>query len=68
MPELLQNTKALDEVARSAKTLSSAGLMELGDAVESLTGIMNQMGAKWWEANNYINVLAAGSKNGAGNI
>lgn len=68
MPELLQNTKALDEVARSAKTLSSAGLMELQEAVESLTGIMNQMGAKWWEANNYINVLAAGSKNGAGNI
>lgn len=42
--------------------------MSLEDATNSLTGIMNQMGASFFEADEYINVLAAGSKNGAGDI
>ena len=68
MPELLQSPKALDDVARAASTLGKAGLMDLTTSIEALTGIMNQMGASSAEAENYINVLAAGSKNGAGNI
>lgn len=68
MPELLQSPKALDDIARAASTLGKAGLMDLTTSIESLTGIMNQMGAQASEAESYINVLAAGSKNGAGNI
>lgn len=68
MPELLQSPEALDRVARAASTLAKAGIMPLQDSIDSLTGIMNQMGADADSAERYINVLAAGSKNGAGNI
>lgn len=68
MPELLKTPEALDAIARSAATLAKAGVMPLEASIESLTGIMNQMGASAEEADTYINVLAAGSKNGAGNI
>ena len=68
MPELLKTPEALDAIARSAATLAKAGVMPLEQSIESLTGIMNQMGASANEAEVYINVLAAGSKNGAGNI
>lgn len=68
MPELLKSPEALDAVAKSAATLAKAGVMPLEASIESLTGIMNQMGASADDAETYINVLAAGSKNGAGNI
>ena len=68
MPALLQNQEGLDAVTRSVITLKKASRMSLEDATNSLTGIMNQMGASFFEADNYINVLAAGSKNGAGDI
>jgi len=68
MPALLQNQEGLDAVTRSIITLKKASRMSLEDATNSLTGIMNQMGASFFEADNYINVLAAGSKNGAGDI
>ena len=68
MPELLKSPEALDDIARSAATLAKAGVMPLEASIESLTGIMNQMGASADQADTYINVLAAGSKNGAGNI
>jgi len=68
MPELLKSPEALDAVAKSAATLAKAGVMPLEASIESLTGIMNQMGASAEDAETYINVLAAGSKNGAGNI
>lgn len=68
MPTLLQNQEGLDAVTRSVITLKKASRMSLEDATNSLTGIMNQMGASFFEADDYINVLAAGSKNGAGNI
>ena len=68
MPTLLQNQEGLDAVTRSVITLKKASRMSLEDATNSLTGIMNQMGASFFEADEYINVLAAGSKNGAGNI
>lgn len=68
MPTLLQNQEGLDSVTRSVITLKKAARMSLEDATNSLTGIMNQMGASFFEADEYINVLAAGSKNGAGDI
>lgn len=68
MPALLQNQEGLDAVTRSVITLKKAARMSLEDATNSLTGIMNQMGASFFEADDYINVLAAGSKNGAGSI
>lgn len=68
MPELLKQPEALDAVTRAVITLSKAARMDLDSATESLTGIMNQMGASANEASRYINVLAAGSKNGAGDI
>lgn len=68
MPDLLQNQEGLDAVTRSVITLKKASRMSLEDATNSLTGIMNQMGASFFEADTYINVLAAGSKNGAGDI
>lgn len=68
MPMLLQNQEGLDAVTRSVITLKKASRMSLEDATNSLTGIMNQMGASFFEADEYINVLAAGSKNGAGDI
>ena len=68
MPALLQNQEGLDAVTRSVITLKKASRMSLEDATNSLTGIMNQMGASFFEADEYINVLAAGSKNGAGDI
>lgn len=68
MPNLLQNQEGLDAVTRSVITLKKASRMSLEDATNSLTGIMNQMGASFFEADEYINVLAAGSKNGAGDI
>lgn len=68
MPELLQSPEMLDQVTRAAATLGKAGVMPMAESVEALTGIMNQMNASAVEADDYINVLAAGSKNGAGNI
>ena len=68
MPELLKTPEALNQVAEAAAILAKAGVMPLETAIESLTGIMNQMGASAKEAETYVNVLAAGSKNGAGNI
>ena len=50
MPELLKSPEALDAIARSAATLAKAGVMPLEASIESLTGIMNQMGASAEEA------------------
>lgn len=68
MPELLKQPEALDAVTRSVITLAKASRMDLGGATDALTGIMNQMGASTKEADRYINVLAAGAKEGAGSI
>lgn len=68
MPELLQDEQALDQVVQAASTLGKAGLMPLEESISALTNIMNQMGASSFQAEQYINALAAGSKNGAGNI
>jgi len=67
-PELLTNAKALDEVTKSAITLSQASGMTLPDSAIALTDAMNQFGAGADKANQFINVLANGAKFGAAEI
>ena len=69
-PELLKNKEALAEVTKQSIILSQAtgGTMGLEESVKSLTTIMNQFNAPASEAGKFINVLAAGSKFGAGEI
>jgi len=69
-PELLKNKEGLAEVTKQAIILSQAtgGKMGLEESVKSLTTTMNQFNAPASEAGKFINVLAAGSKFGAGEI
>lgn len=64
-PELLKNKEALAEVTKEALILAEAAEMDLPDAVNALANTMNQFNAKADETRRYINVLAAGSKEGA---
>lgn len=67
-PELLKNKEALDLVTQSALIMADAAKITATEAVDSLANTMNQFGANASEANRYINVLAAGSKEGAAAI
>lgn len=67
-PELLKDKEALEEVTKQALILTEASKgsgMVLDDAVQALANTMNQFGAGADEASRYINVLAAGAKEGA---
>ena len=66
--ELLDNKEALAEVTEQALILAEATKINVKDAVKSLTTVMNQFGAGAEEAGKYINVLAAGSKEGAAEV
>jgi TP901 family phage tail tape measure protein len=67
-PELLKNKEALDLVTQSALIMADAAKITATEAVDSLANTMNQFGANASEASRYINVLAAGSKEGAAAI
>lgn len=67
-PELLQSTEALVAMTEAANVLAKASGDALPQAAQNLTGIMNQFGASAEQADRYINVLAAGSLEGAANI
>ena len=67
-PELLTNTKLLDEVTNAAVTLSKAGRMELAPAAESLTTSLNQFGLGGENAKKVVDQLAAGTVYGASSI
>lgn len=67
-PELLSNTKLLDEVTNSAVTLAKAGRMELAPAAESLTNTLNQFGLGGEKAKNIIDNLANGAQLGSASI
>jgi len=67
-PELLKNKEALVEVTTEAIILANAAKTELQPAIEALTMVMNQYNAPASEARRIINLLAAGSKEGAGEI
>ncbi len=67
-PELLSNKEALNEVTKQALILAEAAKMNAADAVQSLAETMNQFSAPAEQAGRFINVLAAGSKEGAATI
>lgn len=67
-PELLTNTRLLDEVTNSAVTLSKAARMELGPAADSLTTSLNQFGLGGEYARKVVDNLAAGTVYGASSI
>lgn len=67
-PELLKDSAALAEVTKQAVILAEASGLELEPAALALAGTMNQFGVASSEAARIINVLAAGSKEGAAAI
>ncbi len=67
-PELLKNKEALADVTEQAIILSQAAKMKLVPATNSLAISMNQFNAGASEAPRYINAIAAGSKEGAGDV
>ncbi|MCX6232750.1 MAG: phage tail tape measure protein [Bacteroidetes bacterium] len=67
-PELLKDKEALNEVTKQALILAEASQMETEPAVSSLANIMNQFGAGADKAAQFVNVLAAGAKEGAAEV
>ncbi|MEX0598810.1 MAG: phage tail tape measure protein, partial [Candidatus Paceibacterota bacterium] len=67
-PELLKSKEALAAVTEEAIALAEASGMDVPAAAEALTGALNQFGEGASEASRFINVLAAGSKEGASGI
>lgn len=67
-PELLADSDALIQVTESAIQLAEAAGMELPDAAKALTNTLNQFGAGAEQAGKFVDILAAGSKYGAGDI
>lgn len=67
-PELLKNKEALNDVTKQALILAEAAKMETAPAVTALANIMNQFGAPAKDAAKYVNILAAGSKEGAAEV
>ena len=67
-PELLKNKEALHEVTKNAIILSEAAKSELQPAVDGLAMAMNQHNIAATESGRVINSMAAGSKEGAGDI
>lgn len=64
-PELLKNAQALNEVTKSAVTLSQASGLELPDAAKRLTDAMNQFNVPVSEAARVVDVLANASLEGS---
>lgn len=67
-PKLLKSKEALAEVTKAAITLAEAGNIELSDAAKGITTAINQMGISGLESSRIINVLAAASQAGAGDV
>lgn len=67
--ELLENKEALAAVTEEAMRLqAAAGDITLAEAVDAVTLSLNQFGAPAEDAARYVNVLAAGSKEGASGV
>ena len=67
-PQLLESSEALKEVTKNAITLSEAAGIELATAAQTLSVSVNQMGGDSSNAARFVNVLAAASQKGAGDI
>lgn len=67
-PELLGNKEALNAVTVEAMRLAAAAKIDLKDAVTATTISLNMYGESANQAAKYVNVLAAGSKEGAADV
>ena len=67
-PQLLSSGEALKEVTKYAIQLSEAAGIDLATASQTLSTSINQMGGDSNNAARYVNVLAAASQKGAGDI
>jgi len=67
-PQLLASGEALKAVTKNAITLAEAAGIDLATASQTLSTSINQMGGDSANAERYINVLAAASQKGAGDI
>ena len=67
-PQLLASSEALKNVTKNAITLAEAAGIELATAAQTLSTSINQMGGDSSNAERFINVLAAASQKGAGDI
>lgn len=67
-PELLQNAEALAKFSEQVIIFSQAANIDATEATTALTGTLNQLGLEATEADRVINVLAAGSLEGSGEI
>lgn len=67
-PELLKDKEALNAVTIEAMRLAAAAKIDLKDAVTATTVSLNMYGESADQATRYVNVLAAGSKEGAADV
>ena len=67
-PQLLSSAEALKEVTKYAITLSEATGIDLATASQTLSTSINQFGGDSAKAAQFVNVLAAASQKGAGDI
>lgn len=67
-PELLKDKEALNAVTIEAMRLAAAAKIDLKDAVTATTVSLNMYGESADQAALYVNVLAAGSKEGAADV
>ena len=67
-PQLLASSEALKSVTKQAITLSEAAGIDLATAAQTLSTSINQMGGDSENAARFVNVLAAASQKGAGDI
>ena len=67
-PDLLKNAEALAAVTKEAVKLAEAAGVDLADAASTVGVSLNQFGADASEAARFVNVLAAGAKEGSSSI
>ena len=67
-PELLKSGEALRDVTAATIMLSEAAGIELATAAQTLSTSINQFGGDSANATRFVNVLAAASQQGAGDI
>lgn len=67
-PQLLESSEALKAVTKNAITLSEAAGIDLSTAAQTLSTSINQFGGDSTRATEFINILAAASQKGAGDI
>ncbi|QIP15708.1 phage tail tape measure protein [Spirosoma aureum] len=67
-PELLAQKELLVQTTQAALTLAQAGKIDLAEATSVTAESLNEFGASADQANRFINVIAAGAKEGSAEI